>query len=140
MAVQLTTNGNSIVTFVHSGKSFIGKLYAPTKSDGNDGVVSNLPSNVTSAGTILGQFIKDTERDNYYFIEGACLVEYSIDKPKTGTAQLKWNLVPMFYKALLGETPHQIMFGFPKAQTVLCSVGDDFINSNLVAAWKELCE
>ena len=40
-------------------------------------------------------------RDDYYFIEGACVVEYEISKPKTGSAQLKWNLVPMFYKALL---------------------------------------
>ena len=140
MGVQLSINGKSLVTFVHAGKSFIGRLYSPTIDDGHNTQNPNLPAVVTEAGSILGSFIPQEKRDDYYFIEGACVVEYEISKPKTGSAQLKWNLVPMFYKALLGQTPHQIMFAFPKSQTVLCSVADDYLNSKLVAAWKELCE
>jgi hypothetical protein len=36
MGVQLSINGNSLVTFVHAGKSFIGRLYSPTKDDGHE--------------------------------------------------------------------------------------------------------
>lgn len=139
MGVHIATNKYSIITFAWQGKTMIGKIYA----------IGNEPTTVTNANTIISSFIKTSSesgqdstkggKDDFYYIESPCIVDYEIVKPKTGSATVEWSLIPLYYKALLGETPHQITFAFPRSETVISSVGDDFLNSKLVAAWKQLC-
>jgi hypothetical protein len=51
---------------------------------------------------------------DYYFIAYPCVIDFSINRPKTGTATLEWKLIPLFYKAL-NQDDTQIMFAFSKS-------------------------
>ena len=83
-------------------------------------------------------FDSDT-KDNYEFIAYPCVVEFSITKPKTGTATLDWKLLPLFYKALnQGDT--NVIFAFPKSQIALSNIKGGNIDATLKSAWEEICK
>ena len=81
----------------------------------------------------------DMTKDNYQFIAYPCVIEFSINKPKTGTATLEWKLLPLFYKAInQGNT--NVIFAFPKSQIALSNVKGGNIDSTLKSAWDEICK
>lgn len=142
MAVTMSINGYSTVLFAYAGRTMIGKLHGP-KAIGTTGQTEiKYPAVVTDSNGIIGSFIKDEKaREEFYFIEAPCVVDYSIEKPKTGSAKLKWMLTPYFYKALVASSDlGSIIFAFPKNQVVLSSVADDAINDGLRAAYVEICQ
>lgn len=135
MAVVIKQTGSVIALFAYSGKTMIGRVYDLAK-----------PSNWSAyfePGSVIGTLVGEKSSDitsNYYAIDNPCEVEFVIERPLTGSAQLTWKLKPYFYKKLLRTTPSGIHFIFPKSQVCLSNVTENDMDEKLINAYKELVQ
>ena len=125
MAVSINSNGNEVILFSWAGKIMIGKIYMATE----------IPSSDVSTNTVIGAM----NVNDFYMIHNPCEIEFDIDKPASGSAQLQWKLKPYFYKNLLADSAISYSaFAFPKNATALSNIGGTTIHPEILTAYKEL--
>lgn len=135
MAVIIKQTGSVIALFAYAGKTMIGRVY-----NIND---STKWSSVFEEGSVIGTLVGNSGSkvaSEHYVIDNPCEVEFGIERPLTGSAQLTWKLKPYFYKKLLRTTPSGIHFIFPKSQVCLSNVTENDMDEKLINAYKELVQ
>ena len=123
------TSGSEYVIFSHCGKTMIGKFYknAPTVVNADGGVHKTL----------------GVSGSNYYYVANPAELVFNLVIPSSGSADLKWEIKPVFYPDLVASTNtnySDIIFTYPKESVALCSIGGTVINGTILDAYKELCE
>jgi hypothetical protein len=128
MAVSIT-KGNETIIFAWQGKTMIGKII--TSKDKTNYDVD------TATDSIIGTLIDKI--DDYYIIHNPCEIQFSIETPAQGTAELQWVLKPYYYKHLIadGGVTHS-PFAFKKDDVALSNIGGTTIHPDILAAYKEL--
>lgn len=121
--------GYETIIFAWQGKPMIGKIFVSDK----------VPVNDTSEGSVIGTLLGDTAKSDYYIIHNPCEIEYNIEVPAQGAASLDWKLKPFYYKYLIADDGVSYSpFAFKKDTVAVSNIGGTTINSNLLAAYKEI--
>ena len=129
---KIKTEGNDIVVFSYAGKMIIGKLF---------GEEIGTRSSFVTNGTVISEMIgNEVDLDDFYAVANPCEVVFEITKPNTGSAQLNWTLKPFFFKKLMKSTTSDMNFIFPKSQVCLSNLSSEYIDDNLLQAYKELIQ
>ncbi len=131
--------GYDIVLFAYAGKRMIGTIY---NSNNNSQDVEYIPSSVTDRTSVIGTLVGlEKVKSDYIVISNPCEIEFSIDKPVTGSATLNWDLKPFFFKLLhTSDSSKKNQFIFPKNQVVLSNICMQMIDNNLIKAYQQICQ
>lgn len=127
MAIDFS-DGSDYVIYTTSGKTFIGKFH------------KGIPSDITRENGIHNVLGYET---GSYIVENPAEIIFNLQIPPTGSADLKWTIHPIFYNDMIGSNEsdyRSIFFTYPKSQIAISSIGGDIIDSELLSAYKELCE
>jgi hypothetical protein len=90
-----------------------------------------------SDGTVIGRLIAD--KNQYFVIHNPCEIQYEIETPAQGSAELNWILKPYYYKHLLADDGvSYAAFAFKKEEVALSNIGGTTIHPDILAAYKEL--
>lgn len=129
MAVSIS-KGNETIIFAWQGKTMIGKIVMAKDKDKYDKDIAS--------DSIIGTLLKD-KFDDYYIIHNPCEIQFSIETPAQGTAELKWVLKPYYYKHLIADSgvTHS-PFAFKKDDVALSNIGGTTIHPDILAAYTEL--
>lgn len=126
MAVSIT-KGYETIIFAWQGKSMIGKIYTD-----NGVIVSD-----KTEGSVIGTLVDNLS--DYYIIHNPCEIQFEIETPPQGAAELNWTLKPYYYKHLLADDGvSYAAFAFKKDDVVLSNIGGTTIHPDILAAYKEL--
>lgn len=107
----------------------IGKIY----------LSDEVPSSDTSNGSVIGELLGDSVSSDYFIIHNPCEIIFELNVPASGSADLSWKLKPFYYKYLYGDSAVTYSaFAFKKDSVALSNIGGTTINSNILAAYKEL--
>ena len=117
------TSGYKLI-FSHCGKTMIGEFQYDT------GVSPEFTSE-TSVHTKLGI------TDGVYYVKNPAEIVFDLDVPASGSAQLKWEIKPLFYKDLTSDT--DVFATYPKDSVVITNICDDNMNSLITAAYNDIC-
>lgn len=130
--MAIGTDDSDIALFSYSGNIMIGRIYKKGSIDGL----------FYTNGSIIGTLIGNSEAalDNYYAIENPCQIDFVVQKTATGSASIKWNLKPFFYKKLVKSSAGAIHFAFPKTEVCLSNIASNDIDDKLLSAYKELVQ
>lgn len=91
----------------------------------------------TSKGSIIGELVDDVS--NFYIIHNPCEIQFSIETPAQGSANLNWTLKPYYYKHLIADDGvHYAAFAFKKDDVALSNIGGTTIHPDILSAYKEL--
>ena len=135
---MLNKSGEYVI-FTHDGNTMIGKLF-PSKPENGDIYGEELEDG-TRQGSI--QFIMITKPDDYYWIANPAKIDFKLDIPASGDADLKWSITPVFFPDLISVQDtlfDTIYVTYPKSTVALTNIGGSVINSTILDAYKELCE
>ena len=114
---------DTCVIFYHCGKTMIGRFY------------KEVPSEISGKDTVhetLG-----TTSDVYYVKKPAEIV-FELNVPASGSAQLKWEIKPIFYDDLV-NSDSELYATFPKDSVVLTNLAGDKINNLITTAYSDIC-
>ena len=81
--------GYETIIFAWQGKTMIGKVV----------IDKTILDSDTATGTVFGKLI--TNKTDYFIIHNPCEIEFDIETPAQGSAELNWLLKPYYYKYLL---------------------------------------
>jgi hypothetical protein len=119
--------GNETIIFAWQGKTMIGKVVIDA--------TQLIPD--VSDGTVIGRLIDD--KNQYFVIHNPCEIQYEIETPAQGSAELNWILKPYYYKHLLADDGvSYAAFAFKKDEVALSNIGGTTIHPDILAAYKEL--
>ena len=119
--------GNETIIFAWQGKTMIGKIV----KDGQQ-LIPDI-----SDGTVIGELIED--KSQYFVIHNPCEIQYEIETPAQGSAELNWILKPYYYKHLLADDGvSYAAFAFKKEEVALSNIGGTTIHPDILSAYKEL--
>lgn len=91
----------------------------------------------TSSGSVIGELIDNVS--DFYIVHNPCEIQFSIETPAQGSANLNWTLKPYYYKHLIADDGvHYAAFAFKKDDVVLSNIGGTTIHPDILAAYKEL--
>lgn len=138
--INLDESGNigDYVIFSHCGKTMIGKLFPKMPKEQITGTEA---ADGSKSGAI--QFVMIDDESDYYWIANPAQIEFNLDIPSSGDADLKWKITPVFFPDLVASTKSiydTIYVSYPKASVALTNIGGTVINSVIKDAYKELCE
>lgn len=116
------------VTFIFAwqGKILIGKmLKSGSESTGTNGLIEE----------ILG-----TDTSDYFIIRNPCIIEWKVEVPAQGSAEINWDLIPFYYKHMIADSGVGFSaFAFKKSEVVISNLSQTAILPDLLAAYAELC-
>lgn len=119
------------VIFYYCGKTMIGKF------------TTSVPQEISNSGGVHASLDAPRTSSNVYFVLNPAEIEFNLEIPSTGSADLNWKIKPLFYKDMIGSTNtfySNVATTFPKSEVVLTNICASAIDSILLAAYKELCE
>ena len=119
--------GNEIIIFAWQGKTLIGKVVIDNKQLEPD----------VAEGTVIHKLISD--KNSYFIIHNPCEIEFFIETPAQGSAELNWILKPYYYKHLIADSGVSYSpFAFKKDDVAISNIGGTTIHPDILAAYKEL--
>lgn len=112
--------------FAWQGKVLIGKmLKSGSESTGTNGLIEEILENNTS---------------DYFIVRNPCIVDFRVETYPQGSAEIKWDLIPFYYKQLIADSGVGFSaFAFKKSEIAISNISQTAINPDLLAAYAELC-
>ena len=113
-----------LTVFQHGGETYIGYLCTFTVDEGNKPSFSGLRDKF----------------DNYYVIQLPCKLTFTVTQKDSETARVEGNLAPVFPANKYQGDGKKVMFAYPKETTVVSTVKDSSISSDIVNAYKAIVQ
>ncbi len=120
----MTFSSGSIVIFSHSGKTMIGKIFFGE-------------SEITDFTSEESVFVALGVNTDVYYVKNPAEIVFDLDVPASGSAQLKWEVKPLFYKDLVNDG--DVCVTYPKNLVTITNLSGDKINQLIVAAYNDIC-
>lgn len=113
-----------LTVFQHGGNTYIGTLCTFESEAGNKPVFAGLGDKF----------------DDYYAIQLPCKLTFTVTQKDSETARVEGNLSPVFPANKYQGDGKKVMFAYPKATTVVSTVKDSSISSDIVNAYKAIVQ
>ena len=113
-----------LTVFQHGGETYIGNLCSFEMDEGNKPTFSGLGDSF----------------DDYYVIQLPCKLFFTVSQKDSETARVEGNLAPVFPANKYQGDGKKVMFAYPKSSTVVSTVKDSTISSDIVNAYKAVVQ
>lgn len=113
-----------LTVFQHGGETYIGYLCTFSIDEANKPTFSGLGNKF----------------DDYYAIKLPCKLTFTVTQKDSETARVEGNLAPVFPANKYQGDGSKVMFAYPKASTVVSTVKDTNISTDIVNAYKAIVQ
>lgn len=113
-----------LTIFQYGGETYIGYLCTYTSSEANKPTFAGLGNKF----------------DNYYAVKLPCKLTFTVTQKDSETARIEGNLSPVFPANKYQGTAANVMFAYPKADTVVSTIKNTQISSDIINAYRAIVQ